>query len=415
MTDSMEIKDQNEEMDVVVTVEESPPGEQEATIVEHLEELGTLQNTLSDIKKSIDAIIDAMGKNQSFFTRAAKIWGKMPLWQKIGAGILFVAPSLVVGIVLQLIIPYVISALSLTLFSISSYIFNNHHDNVQKVTDDLKVTMGGLADIMERTIESFNIIREKIATEIEYFQKENDRLSITITEFSKQIENLSNHIESLKKTQTQLQAKGADLERLAQSFKESIHTYEDLLAINQFELAQINNEMDQNQIDLTTAIAELNNVKNEMGEELIKLQAIITANQSVIDTYLTQITKFDLVDEDSADQIKSKLDNFFTEKEDSFKIVAQRIYEAERELAQIKEELHQSLRKKQILLERGEKAIELQAKATPGNRDATKENTPQTNKNAEALQKFGFLAVDCENTQPEPGFTPESFYPELTH
>lgn len=399
MTDSMEIKDQNEEMEVVVTVEESNPNEQEATFVEHLEELTTIQKDLSEIKTYINAIIDAMIKNQSFFTRVAVVWGKMPLWLKIGAGILFVAPSLVVGIVLQLAIPYVVSALCLALFAVSSYVLNNHHTNVQQVTDKLKETMGGLADILEQTIESFHLLRDQIATEIEYFQQENDRLTLKITELSEQVQLFSNHLESLQKTQKELQARGTDLESLKQSFQESVQNYEDLLAINHFELEQISKEMDQNQIDLTTKIAELNNVKNEMGEELTKLQAIITVNQSVIDTYLTQITKLDLVDEDSADHIKSKLDNFFTEKEGSFKIVAQRIYEAERELAQIKEELNQSLRKKQLLLERGEKAIELQAKAAPGNRNITNEDTPQAPKNAEALMKFGLLAIDSENTQ----------------
>lgn len=56
------------------------------------------QKQLSQVKESLESIVDSIAENPSLITRAASAWGELPMWQKVTGGLVLTAPTLAVGL-----------------------------------------------------------------------------------------------------------------------------------------------------------------------------------------------------------------------------------------------------------------------------------------------------------------------------
>lgn len=65
---------------------------------ERFEKIVTTQNKIQKIKVDLNQLIQAMNQNPSLLSRAANLWNKIPLWQKITAGAVLTVPLLLTGL-----------------------------------------------------------------------------------------------------------------------------------------------------------------------------------------------------------------------------------------------------------------------------------------------------------------------------
>ncbi|KGP63285.1 microtubule-binding protein [Legionella norrlandica] len=360
----------------------SPSTNNSEKLIKNLKELETTQENFAQIKKHIGAIIDAIAKNRSLFSRAAVYWEEMPLWLKIIAGLAIVVPTLVLGIAIQVISLIVVSILSLALYVGCALILENHVKKEEHVTERLKENMITLADSLGSVIESFEPLRKQIAAEIEYFHQENERLNLNIIELGDQIEQLTIQAEQLQQTQQSLQKTKEKLEKTAETLDEKVKIQAELLQINQKELQKTREAIAKNELELSEKIIELANVKKELGIEIEKTESISRELKKAVES----LSKTTIQDQNQRESFQNKLNNFLTNKEESFKKVADRICDAERALSLAKEELNFSNQRYQELLERQEQVLE--------RLEQIKLHRKPMYSNANILSKLGILAQE---------------------
>ncbi|HDV5711104.1 TPA: Dot/Icm T4SS effector LegC2/YlfB [Legionella pneumophila] len=378
------------------------PEENTEILVKKLKVLETTQENFDQIKKHIAAVIDSLAKNRSFFGRVAAYWGEMQLWLKITLGIVLVVPTLTLGIAIQVASLIVVSVLTLVTYVGSALLLENHVQKEEHITDRLKEEMIGLADNLGKVIESFEPLRRQIAEQIEYFHKENDRLNLNVTELSDHIMRLTKQAEQLQKTEQTLRKVREELEKTSETLDEKVQVQTELLQINQEELNRIREEIAKNEIELSEKISELDQVKEEMSVEIEKAETVTQVLKNTVE----KLSQTAIADHNHRESFQNKLNDFLSNKEQSFNDVAQRICEAERELCLVKEELNFSNKRYQELLERQEEVVkrleQLQSSRKP---------TPYSN--AKVLGKLGIMATE-ETESPPPVSAEENTIPTQT-
>ncbi|BCA94836.1 membrane protein [Legionella antarctica] len=347
-------------------------------IKENLEQVLLSQKELDQIKENLNRMIEAMAHNPSFLSRAAAYWGELPLWQKIVAGIVLVVPTFVISLVAHIAVIFTFSLFTLFTYTASSILLDNHHHlNIDR-TEHLKAGINSLADTLGLIILSLDKIREQLAVEIEHFQKENEKLDLNIDELKAQIQELSEQSMLFEETERGLRETNGDLVTLTESLKDSVKEHTRLLENCKEQLRQMQQNYEKAQFNLTEKVAELNQVKLGMSEEIERVKGIAGTLQGTVQTLSTTL----LLDETQQQAFKEKLESFINNKETSFHQIAERICEAERQLAIVKEEYERLNEQYQQLLERGKTQIDrleqlhsVQAKSPPTTRPTTNLNT----------------------------------------
>ena len=340
-----------------------------------LKEVQETQKGVSEIKTLINSIIDNMAKNQSMLTRAALMWGKVPLWQKIGLGTVLIAPTLILGIALQIYILIAISALTLIAYIPSSVVLDNHYNHDEQITDRLKEGMEGLAQSLVNLIHSMENLSVQLAGEIEQFQQENERLTAAICNLSEQVSILTNEAEELKKTEQSLRYIQQSLEKTDQDLK---LTLEEKTRVNEqikVEITQVTQAFEKNQRELSQKTLELNQVQLEMGQQLKNLNTVAQSLQSVVETYADQTIK----NEQDRAIFQSRLTAFVTDREKSVEEVAQRIQKRNEELLIVQDKFERLQEKYQALLKRQGNEIQRLEQEIPSKKSSKPVSVKPTN------------------------------------
>lgn len=358
-----------------------------------LKELEKNHTNVAEIKNLINLIIDNMAKNQSMLTRAALIWGKVPLWQKIGLGTVLIAPTLILGIALQIYMLITISALTLIAFIPSSIILDNHYQRDEQITDLLKDSMKDLADSLVNVIQTMNHLGIQLAGEIGKLQNENERLSLIITDLSAKVADLTSQAEKLKVTEQELRAIQQSLEQTDQELKLSLEEKTRRHEEIKKELAEVAQAFEKNQEELSQKTLELKQVQLEMGQQLRNIDTVTLSLQRVIETYADQSIK----SEEERQLFQSKLNEFVTNREKSFEDVTQRIESRNHELllaqeqfAQIRQQYQDLLKRQGNEIKRIEQAIPAQKSSQPASSKPKHDGAEETDvKHATHISKFG--------------------------
>jgi hypothetical protein len=300
-----------------------------------LENIVATQKQLSQVKQSLGTIIDTMAQNPSLFTRASTYFGEMLLWQKIAIGVGLSVPTLAAGIFAHVGILLVISGVTVLTYTAAGIILDDHHSCNVDIADRLKAGIFNLADVLQLTIDALDAIRLKLAEEIEKFKAENIKLAQHVVDLGTNIEKLSFQVQLYMATEKLLRATKDALEETAAQLKQSVTEQTDLLQENQLELEHVTKSYKKSQEQLSEKVVELNSVKVEMGLEVEKAQKIAVTLQGAVTTLSGTV----ISDSKQREDFQKRLEGFLSDKEKSFDQVAERIFEAERELASVKDEL----------------------------------------------------------------------------
>ncbi|MBL7479135.1 LegC2/C7 family Dot/Icm T4SS effector [Legionella bononiensis] len=361
-----------------------------------LKEVEETQKGVSEIKTLINSIIDNMAKNQSMLTRAALLWGKVPLWQKIGLGTVLIAPTLILGIALQIYMLIAISALTLIAYIPSSVVLDNHYNHDEQITDRLKESMEGLAQSLVNLIHTMEHLSVQLAGEIEQFQQENERLTDAISDLSEQVSKLTNEAVELQKTEQELRSIQQSLEQTDQELKLTLEEKTKLYEQIKTEINKVTLAFEKNQRELSQKTLELNRVQRDMGQQLNNLNGVAQSLQKVVETYADQIIK----NEQDRTIFQSRLTEFVTNREKSFEEVAKRIEKRNEELLIVQNKFNGLQEEYQALLKRQGNEIQRLEQEIPANKSSktvsVKPNNGQTeekpSKHAHHIKNLGLHA-----------------------
>jgi hypothetical protein len=319
-------------------VEPVPTSIEPPKVMTNLEQVHCTKAELDKIKINLHKMIDAMAFNPSLLSRAAKYWGEFPLWQKIVAGVVLIAPLLVLGILTQIPVILAISIFVLITYSVVGFLFDNHHSNNINSTQNLKNGISGLADALGVIIEQLETLRLQLAGEIEKFQKENQQLLENVSNLSEEIDILKEQNMLLKATEESLRSTQTDLENTAKTLKLSVADQTRLLEHSQKELAKTASLAQSNQEQLTLKIIELNVLKTAMELKVEQANKIAETLGETVRSLTGTVIK----DKGEREAFQKRLDGFLADQGKSFDQIAARIGKDAHELTKVKEELVQS-------------------------------------------------------------------------
>ena len=316
------------------------PNPQNSQVKENLEQIKLTQEKLNKIIEDLMTMIDALALNPSLLSRASDYWGTLHLWQKISLGSGLTVPFFIIGLLAQVTVLLTISIFTLITYAASSLLLDNHHEHNTDRTEHLKKGVASLADLLFAVILSLDKLHEQLANEIDKFHKENERLTININHLNEHTNKLNNQINSFIETEKNLRSIQEDLEQAAVTFKYTIKEQSDLLQQSQKDLAQAIHKYEQTEIELSAKIVELNNVKTEMGEQVDQVSKIAATLQGTIES----LVECSFLNEEHRKVFLKKLDEFMTNKEASFILIADRICDAEHQLRNVTKELKDTQR-----------------------------------------------------------------------
>ncbi|WP_298627904.1 LegC2/C7 family Dot/Icm T4SS effector [uncultured Legionella sp.] len=360
-----------------------------------LAEIEENEQSVATIKALIDSIIDSIAQNQSMLTRAALFWGKLPLWQKIGVGLLLIAPTLILGIVLHISLLIIISALTLITFVPTSLALDNHYEHDEQVTDQLKDSMTIMATSLESVLDTMEHLRSKLAHQIDNFHQENERLINGIISLSSQIDKLTTKSKELAKTEQELRAIQVDLENLDKTLRISVEEQTERLTKNQQEIDSTSQAFKANQDELAKTTQELDAVRKNLGKVIEDNQNVTQIMKETVE----KLAKLFILDDQTRNEFQLKLDDFLTNKEKTFNEIAARIYKANQQLSLTRDELNRTnLRYESLLKRQTEQLNKLDMPARPSETD---DSEVIIGKNAHKIRKFGINARTPSH-HPEP-------------
>ena len=171
---------------------------------ERFEKIVTTQNKIQKIKVDLNQLIQAMNQNPSLLSRAANLWNKIPLWQKITAGAVLTVPLLLTGLMANLAALITLSIVTAIVYTASSFLLDNHQSQNTDNSEQLNAGISSLVELLDTVISTLDLLREQLAIEIDAFQKENERLSESVQQFCEQIKTLKSQISELNDTEKAL-------------------------------------------------------------------------------------------------------------------------------------------------------------------------------------------------------------------
>lgn len=315
-----------------------------------LEHIADSQKQLSEVKKGLSNIIETMANNHSLVSRAAIFWGGLPLWQKIAGGVVVTGPTLAAAVIAHVGILFAISSVTAATYTGCGIVLDDHHRYTVNIADRLKTGIFSLADVLEITISQLEVIRVKFTEEIDKFKTENLKLTENVLYLTEQIESLSNQVELFVETEKLLRTTKDELEQRNEELKKTVGEHDLLIEKNQTELDKVKHAYEVSQTQLSEKIIELGTVRVSLGLEVEKARKVATTLQGTVQALAGTVIE----DAKQRDVFQERLDGFLSDEKKSFDTVADRICQAEKELALVKEELKQSNERHQELLERQE-------------------------------------------------------------
>lgn len=331
----------------------SKPPTPNKKIQNDLSKLTSSKEELDVLQKSLDSMLDVMTKNQSILTRAASFWSELPTWQKIIAGIILIVPCFVIGIMASIAVLITISIFALITYTASAFLLNNHYNHSQKATEDLKVMVKGMAGVLMKIIEELGALQEEFKQSIDVFIEENKVLANHTANLSEQVTLLTEQTAQLGDTELMLRTIRAELDLTTGTLVRSMKEHTELLQRNQAQLENVQKNYELSQNQLSEKIIELKAVKAEMTTSNEQLKAMLSVLNGTIETLSGTV----IGDKEQRAAFQERLNQFLTDKEASFDLVATRICEAERKLTEVVEQLNNNNRRYDGLLNRHEEQV----------------------------------------------------------
>ena len=304
---------------------------------EQIKKLKSSQIKLTQIQKDLELLIDAMAQNPSILSRVSNFWGAIPLWQKILAGIALVAPPLILGIFVQMIVCFVITAFALATYVGASVVLHDHFTHTQHSTKNIKSGITSLAEGLDVVMGSLEQISEALSEQVTLFTKENEKFGENISDLKSSNESLTQEIEKMQETEKKLSLTQAELENTCISLKKSVSQQTTLLEESQSALNKIKIDYAQNQKELQEKTTELSDVKQRFTSEVDKYKKLLESLQTAIEIMAETATK----DEGQQKIFHQKLTAFIEDKDAHFLDTFEHIHTLKQELVDLKNQLQE--------------------------------------------------------------------------
>lgn len=318
------------------TVVEFPSAREEHSAItpsiERLKKLKKSQSQLGKIQQDLEVLIDAMAQNPSILSRAANYWGKLPLWQKIIAGLIIAAPPLIIGIITQLIVCYVITAFFLASYIGSSVILDDHYSHTQHSTKNIKSGVTSLAEGLDSVTQSLEQISQDLADQVNLFSKENGKFGDNVEALSLRNMALKQEVEKLKETEKKLRQTQNELELTCNELKKSIKDQTALLDETQAALNKARIDYEKNQKDLEKANKQLGEIQEKFAETTNHYEKVLEA----LRTAVTELTENTFKEPQHQQAFYNKMQQIIENKDASFIQIFDRFSTAESELIDLK-------------------------------------------------------------------------------
>lgn len=291
------------------------------------------QAKAEEMKKNLHGIIDAMNHNASMLTRAAQYWNDLSIFYKIGGGFVLIAPTLFIGVFLNIGVLIATSIFTLIGYVASSILLDDHHASTNDTIKNLKAGTDGLVDVLSTVFTALDELHKKLTGEVDSFKEENEHLEVNVGNLGDEVNLLSGMNEQL----------GTALA----SFAETKNLVS--LAAKQLELvtnARIEQQrLTQEQLDNTQK--EFSACKDKLSEQVKALADEKAALAKTIQQLNTQVTTLSaqahvFIDSMTLDDAKreafyKKLDDFLTNQNQSVDKAFFRICETEKKFEELTE------------------------------------------------------------------------------
>jgi ABC-type transporter Mla subunit MlaD len=291
-------------------------GSTEPAIAES-ERIKNLRNSkvkLSKIQEELEKLIDAMAQNPSILSRVSNFWGKIPLWQKIIAGIILIAPPLVLGFFIHAIVCFVISAFALASYVSSSVVLDDHYTHTQYSTKNIKTGVTSLAEGLDVIMDSLEQISQALAEQVDLFAEENKKFGENVTTLKTRNEELIQEVEKLKHIEKKLRLSQRELEATCTALKASVQEQTSLLEETQTALNQITIDYAQNQRQLEDKTKELEQINASLHSEVEKYKNAQHTLKAALEVMAETATK----DQSQKEAFFGKLTDFIEKNDSSF-------------------------------------------------------------------------------------------------
>lgn len=300
---------------------------------------------LVKVKESFCAVIDSMHDNPSLITRCAEYWGKLPMWQKVGGGVVITIPTLTIGLAAHIGILLAFSGFTVIAYSAGGIALDDHYASNKNMADKLKKGILGLADILVALINQLHSICDSLRQENNRFHCENELLAETRSSLQETVATLTTQAENyilisdfLKKEQLKLEKTNITLDHTAT------------------ELEAVKSELAKNQSLLAAKIGELERVRVEMSLDLDNARQ----TASILNSTVNALALKSITSDEQRQEFQEKIQLIMDGKMEQFGEVAERLSATEEQLAIAKNELEQKNNYYAGLLERYEQLIERQ-------------------------------------------------------
>lgn len=289
-----------------IPVNNAVQGSLEAIEPARIQYLKNSKTKLTQIQQELEKLIDAMTQNPSILARVANFWGRLPLWKKITAGMVFILPPLILGIFTQLLVGLVVTAFALITYVGSSVVLDDHYTHTQYSTKNIKSGVTSLAEGLDVIMNSLEQISQALAEQVDFFSNQNSHFSDNLTDLTVRNEELTTEVEKLRQIEKKLAHTQAELESTCALLQESVQEQTAQLTETQSLLNKVTIEYANNQKHLEEKIKELADINASMSAEITQFKITQKTLQASLAIMAETATK----DEQQKNAFFNKLDAF---------------------------------------------------------------------------------------------------------
>ena len=330
--------------------------------IERVNKVKHSQGQLHKIQADLEVLIDSMAKNPSMLSRLANYWGKLPLWQKIIAGVVLVAPPLIIGILAQLIVCFVITGFLLAAYIGGSVALDDHYSHTTHSTKNIKSGVTSLAEGLDAVTNTLEEISADLSAQVAIFTSENERFGDNVDVLKLRNITLGQEVEKLKTTEGKLKLTQEELETACNELKDSVKDQTSLLEQTQVSLNQVKIDFARNQKELEDKNKELADLHKQLKIEVTRYEQLLETLQKAVNELAMTLLKTP----EEQEQFYKTLKDFIQDKDSSFLKTSERYSQEVKELTALKDQYKSlvavyegNIKKQNSHLDRIEKASSL--------------------------------------------------------
>ncbi|EHL30548.1 hypothetical protein [Legionella drancourtii] len=305
---------------------------------EHLQQIITTHQHLTQIQKDLEDAIDSFAANQSVLARIAAYWAKIPLWVQVSSGLAVLIPLIVLSITLQLAALLTLSIFALLAYTVGSYLLFDYHQNSTQSTNKFKTIIVNFSDLLVNLIDLIDALHAQFKTEVDQLAVENMNLTNNVSRLNSEINQLTGKIATLNTTEGELRVVRDGLNKTLEELKGTSGAQSVVLQQTQAQLNEVQQKYEQNHSTLSERIEELETLRSKLETDL-KIAKNLANTLSDTVTVFTGTLRFN---EEQRTLFLAKLHTFIDDEKLQFDQITQRMLETQKNLTSTLEETRSS-------------------------------------------------------------------------